>query len=132
MKEPLDFVSAWQSFYGSSDSRPSDTDYRKAREVMELLGATSFSVTANYITDSDHKVHVNPGFLIAKVPFPGGHPDDVYEEQGFCCRLWFTNHGSGGGPKETTNLVKVLCPRQFVRVNAGVPCDYCGDTHLAN
>lgn len=132
MKKTLSLEEAWQAFYRGNDNGPADADFLRVKEAVDFLSVGPFYVTTNYITDVDHSVHINPGFLVAKVPFPGGHTDDVYEEQGFCCRLWFTNRGSGGGSKETSNVVKVLCPRQFVRVNAGVPCDYCGDIHLAN
>ena len=129
MNDSLDFERAWKIFYEKSDNRPSDADFRRAREVMGFLGAVTFSVTANYITDTNHRVHVNTGFLVAKDSFPGGHPDDTYAQLGFICRLWFANRGTGGGTAETSSLVKVLCPKSFVKVNAGVPCDYCEEIH---
>ena len=102
----MDLDTAWRKFYDGRDSRPSETDFERAREIMGALGATEFNILKNYISDVGDQVHINVGFLASKTEVPYVSWDQTYEEVGYPWRLKFSNFGEPGGPKPESETPK--------------------------
>jgi len=126
----MTFDEAWETFFSLAQrkSRPSEIDFALARSVCEELLQTRFAIRRDeeIFYSEDHVVHVNPGFLSAKMPAAGLEPDTTYGK--FTHRYEFKNF-TDVNPVSKEN--KVLCPEYNVRVNPDSECGFCGETHPA-
>ena len=117
----MNLTSAIESF-NSFRARPLNTqDLSKIEAVVSELNLNEFQVVNSgaYMRDADSVIHINPGFVVSKVPANGLLPDTTYAKEGFLYRIWLS--GEAKLRKGETPSQRIHCP-----LCTGLP----GDDHL--